>query len=135
VLHKPGKLDADEWVIMRTHAEIGREMLGQSRREILQAAAILAGHHHEKWDGSGYPLGLKGEEIHLYGRIGAVADVFDALGSRRSYKEPWPLEQILGYMREQRALHLDPVVVDWVLNNVDAMCAVAQHFPDANKPG
>jgi response regulator RpfG family c-di-GMP phosphodiesterase len=135
VLHKPGKLDADEWVIMRTHAEIGREMLGQSRREILQAAAILAGHHHEKWDGSGYPLGLKGEEIHIYGRIGAVADVFDALGSRRSYKEPWPLEQILGYMREQRALHLDPVVVDWVLNNVDAMQAVAQNFPDAGKPG
>lgn len=131
ILHKPGKLDEFEWSVMRQHAEIGRDMLGQSKREILQAAAQLAGHHHEKWDGSGYPRGIKGEDIHLFGRIGAVADVFDALGSRRSYKAPWPIEQILGYMREQRGLHLDPSIVDWVLNNVDAMNAVAARFPDA----
>lgn len=130
ILHKPGKLDEQEWVVMRQHAEIGREMLGRSNREILQAAALLAGHHHEKWDGSGYPLGLKGEEIHIYGRIGAVADVFDALGTRRSYKEPWPLENIQAYLREQRALHFDPAIVDWVLHNIDAMCEVARKFPD-----
>lgn len=130
ILHKAGKLEADEWSVMREHAEIGREMLSRSKREILQAAAMLAGHHHEKWDGTGYPLGLKGEEIHLYGRIGAVADVFDALGTRRSYKEPWPLEKILDYLREQRGLHFEPVIVDWVLANVEAMSAVGQRFPD-----
>lgn len=130
VLHKPGKLDAQEWEVMRQHAEIGREMLGRSNREILQAAAMLAGHHHEKWDGTGYPSGLKGEEIHLYGRIGAVADVFDALGSRRSYKEPWPVEKIFEYLRENRGSHFDPAIVDWVLANTGKMLEVAQGFPD-----
>jgi response regulator RpfG family c-di-GMP phosphodiesterase len=132
VLHKKGALDDREWILMRQHAEIGQEMLGRSRREILKAAAILAGHHHEKWDGSGYPLGLKEGEIHIYGRIGAVADVFDALGSRRSYKEPWPLEGILDYLREQRARHFDPDIIDWVLDNVEAMTAVASGFPDSS---
>lgn len=132
VLHKPGKLDEQEWEVMRQHAEIGREMLGRSRREILQAAAMLAGHHHEKWDGTGYPLGLKGEDIHLYGRIGAVADVFDALGSRRSYKEPWPMEKILEYLRENRGSHFDPAIVDWVLANPGKMLEVARGFPDAH---
>jgi response regulator RpfG family c-di-GMP phosphodiesterase len=130
VLHKPGKLDEDEWVVMRQHAEIGYEMLGQSKREILQAAALLAGQHQEKGDGMGYPLGLQGEQIHIYGRIGAVADVFDALGSRRCYKEPWPLEATLDYLRQQRGLHFDPAIVDWVLGNVDLMGMVAVNFPD-----
>jgi response regulator RpfG family c-di-GMP phosphodiesterase len=130
ILHKPDTLDEDEWTVMRQHAEIGRGMLGQSNREILLAAAVLAGHHHEKWDGSGYPHGLKELEIHIYGRIGAVADVFDALGSRRVYKAPWPLNEILEYLREQRARHFDPDIVDWVLNHVDDMIAVAQRFPD-----
>jgi response regulator RpfG family c-di-GMP phosphodiesterase len=132
ILHKPGKLDGPEWMVMRTHAEIGREMLGRSNREILQVAALLAGHHHEKWDGSGYPQGLRGEEIHLYGRIGAVADVFDALGSRRSYKEPWTQEQIIAHLREQRGIHFDPVIVDWVLAHMDEMMVVSQGFPDSS---
>lgn len=132
ILHKPGKLDEQEWAVMRQHAEIGREMLGRSNREILQAAAMLAGHHHEKWDGSGYPQGLRGEGIHLYGRIGAVADVFDALGSRRSYKEPWPLEEIVGHLREQRGVHFDPLIVDWVLDHMDEMVAVSRGFPDSS---
>jgi response regulator RpfG family c-di-GMP phosphodiesterase len=131
ILHKSGQLDAQEWTVMRRHAEIGKGMLGQSNREILQAAALLAGHHHEKWDGSGYPHGLKEQEIHIYGRIGAVADVVDALGSRRSYKEPWPMDEILDYLREQRARHFDPDIIDWVLNHVDAMSEVAGGFPDA----
>ena len=130
ILHKPGRLEAQEWDVMRQHAEIGRDMLGRSRREILQAASQLAGNHHEKWDGTGYPQGLRGDDIPLYGRIGAVADVFDALGSRRSYKEPWPLEKILDYLREQRGLHFDPAIVDWVLSNVEAMASVARSFPD-----
>ncbi len=130
VLHKPSKLDEDEWAVMRQHAEIGQDLLSQSKREILQAAAVLAGQHHEKWDGSGYPLGLQGEQIHIYGRIGAVADVFDALASLRSYKAPWPLEAILDYLRQQRGRHFDPAIVDWVLDNVDIMGTVARDFPD-----
>ncbi|HCA26667.1 MAG TPA: hypothetical protein DEP05_03335 [Betaproteobacteria bacterium] len=130
ILHKPGKLDAAEWEIMQSHAALGHEMLGRSKREILQAAAMLAGQHHEKWDGNGYPSGLKAEEIHLYGRIGAVADVFDALGSRRSYKEPWPLEKIVELLREQRGVQFDPAIVDWVLGNLDQMTAIRDAFPD-----
>ena len=133
ILHKPGRLEPPEWEVMRQHAEIGREMLGRSNREILQAAAQLAGNHHEKWDGTGYPQGLQGEAIPLYGRIGAVADVFDALGSRRSYKEPWPLERILEHLREQRGRHFDPAIVDWVLDHVEDMVAVSRGFPD--QPG
>jgi response regulator RpfG family c-di-GMP phosphodiesterase len=130
VLHKPGKLNEAEWAIMKTHAEIGHQMLGKSKREILQAAAMLAGHHHEKWDGSGYPGGLKGEDIHIYGRIGALADVFDALGSKRCYKEPWPMEKILTYISEQRGTHFDPKLVDWVLTHMDQLVKVNGLFPD-----
>ena len=130
VLHKPGKLNEVEWEVMKTHAEIGHQMLSKSKREILQAAAMLAGHHHEKWDGSGYPGGLKGEDIHIYGRIGALADVFDALGSKRCYKEPWPMEQILNYISEQRGTHFDPKLVDWVLSHMDQLVKVNGLFPD-----
>lgn len=130
ILHKPSKLEDDEWLVMRTHAELGKEMLGRSDREILQAAAILAGHHHEKWDGSGYPNALAGEDIHIYGRIGAVADVFDALGSKRCYKDAWPLVDIEAYLREQRGRHFDPQVVDWVLDNMHLMAEVRRNFPD-----
>ena len=135
ILHKPGKLDDDEWQIMRTHAELGQEMLGRSNREILKAAAMLAGHHHEKWDGSGYPNGISGEDIHLYGRIGAVADVFDALGSKRCYKKAWPLHEIEAFLREQRGSHFDPTIVDWVLDNMDQMAQVRQSFPDPDDHG
>jgi response regulator RpfG family c-di-GMP phosphodiesterase len=130
ILHKPGKLDDEEWTVMRTHAELGQEMLGRSDREILQAAATLAGHHHEKWDGSGYPRGIAGDAIHLYGRIGAVADVFDALGSKRCYKDAWITDQIIDFFREQKGSHFDPQIVDWVLDNMDQMLAVRRNFPD-----
>jgi len=130
ILHKPGKLNDEEWVEMKTHAELGQEMLGRSDREILKAASALAGHHHEKWDGSGYPNGISGEEIHLFGRIGAVADVFDALGSKRCYKGAWKTEQIITFLEEQRGSHFEPKIVDWVLNNMDKMLEVRQEFPD-----
>ncbi len=115
---------------MKRHAEIGRDLLAKSKREILQAATLVSGQHHEKWDGNGYPSGLKGEEIHIYGRISAVADVFDALGSRRCYKEPWPNEQIFEYFNVERGRHFDPAVADWVLENREQMLAVRQKFPD-----
>lgn len=130
ILHKTDKLDEAEWEVMKTHAQIGCDMLGKSKRHVLQAASVLAGNHHEKWDGSGYPRGLNGEDIHIYGRIGALADVFDALGSKRCYKEAWPIEQIIDYLNTQRGAHFDPALVDWVLDNMDAMLAVKQQFPD-----
>ena len=130
ILHKPGKLDAEEWIQMKRHAEIGRDLLAKSKREILQAATIISGQHHEKWDGSGYPAGLKGEEIHIYGRIGSVADVFDALGSRRCYKEPWSNKQIFDFFIAERERHFDPAVVDWLLENREQMLAIRQQFPD-----
>lgn len=130
ILHKPGKLTEDEWSIMKNHAQLGDEMLSRSDREILQAAAILAGQHHERWNGGGYPRGLRGEEIHIYGRIGAVADVFDALAGRRCYKEPWPVERILQFLEEQKGGQFDPAIVDWVLAHREQMVAVLEQYPD-----
>lgn len=112
LLQKPGKLTEEEYAIMKTHSDIGHHLLRNSKRKLMQAAAIVALHHHEKWDGTGYPRGLRGEEIHIYGRITAVADVFDALGSERVYKAAWKLDRILALLREERGRHFDPKVVD-----------------------
>nr|WP_243864893.1 HD domain-containing phosphohydrolase [Paenibacillus castaneae] len=112
ILQKPGKLTSEEFELMKTHSEIGFHLLHSSKRPLMQAAAIVAMQHHEKWDGSGYPQGLKGEEIHIYGRITAIADVFDALGSARVYKAAWELDRILLLMEEERGKHFDPRVVD-----------------------
>ena len=132
VLLKPGKLDAEEWEIMKTHASIGHELLCHSERPILQAAAIVAGQHHEKWDGSGYPEGLKGDDIHIYGRITALADVFDALGSERVYKKAWPLKQILELMNEQSGKHFDPQLVQLFQQNLPVFLSIRDEFSDAN---
>lgn len=133
VLHKPGRLDPDEWALMQTHAALGQELLSRSRREILQAAARVAGEHHEKWDGSGYPQGLSGEGISLFGRIVAIADVVDALGSARSYKPAWPPERVFDHVRAERGRHFDPRIVDWVLDHKDLLQAVRDQFPDADE--
>ncbi len=130
ILHKPGKLEADEWEVMKTHARIGSELLSTSKREILKAASIIAGQHHEHWNGNGYPLGLKGEEIHLYARIAAVADVFDALGSRRCYKDAWPVDKIIELLEQQKGEQFDPVIIDWVIEHLQSMNEVRDKFPD-----
>jgi response regulator RpfG family c-di-GMP phosphodiesterase len=130
ILHKPGKLDEKEWEVMKSHAHMGFELLNKSDREILKAAAIIAGQHHEHWDGNGYPDGLKGTDIHLYARIVAVADVFDALGSKRSYKQAWSLEEILSFMQAGRGKQFDPDLIDWVMNNIDSMKQVRLAYPD-----
>jgi len=130
ILHKPGKLNDEEWQVMKTHAHVGEELLGRSEREILKAASLISGQHHEHWDGSGYPNGLKGEEIHIFGRIVAIADVFDALGTTRSYKKAWPLEEILTYIESLKAKQFDPTIVSWVLNNIDTMKEVRERYPD-----
>ena len=119
ILLKPGKLNEAEFEIMKKHASIGYKILKSSKREIFKAAATIAYEHHEKFDGSGYPLKKRGEDIHIFGRITAVADVFDALSHKRCYKEPWKLEDILTLMRDQRGKHFDPKLVDIVLKNID----------------
>ena len=130
ILNKPGKLDPDEWAIMQTHAEIGASMLQNSDRPIFQLAAQIAGNHHEKWDGSGYPKGLSDDAIPLAGRISAVADVFDALNSARCYKEPWPVDKTLSFMKEQSGSHFDPHLIKLFEENLDDILDICQSFPD-----
>jgi HD-GYP domain-containing protein (c-di-GMP phosphodiesterase class II) len=130
VLNKPGKLNAEEWEVMKTHAKLGFDMLNHSERPILKAAAIVAMEHHEKWDGSGYPRGLQGEDIHIFGRITAVADVFDALGSDRCYKKAWPLEQILDLFREQTGRHFDPKLVELLFEHLDEFLVIRDAYQD-----
>jgi response regulator RpfG family c-di-GMP phosphodiesterase len=130
VLLKPGKLDAAEWEIMKQHPTVGLSILDGSQRPILKAAAVIAHQHHEKFDGSGYPQGLKGEAIHEYARIVAVADVFDALMHKRCYKDAWPVEQVLAHMREVAGQHLDPKYVELMVKNIDKALAINDRFPD-----
>ncbi|SKB74396.1 PAS domain S-box protein [Malaciobacter marinus] len=130
ILNKPGKLDDKEWEIMKTHAQIGYEILKNSQRPMLKAAAIVSYTHHEKWDGSGYPNALRGEDIHIYGRITAIADVFDALGSDRTYKKAWPLENILNLFNEQKGKHFDPNLIDLFMDNLDEFLEIKDRLKD-----
>lgn len=110
ILLKPGKLDAEEWEIMKTHPAIGAEILSGHRSELMEMARQIALAHHEKWDGSGYPRGLAGEEIPLVGRIVAVCDVFDALTTARPYKNAWPVEDAIAYIHDNSGKHFDPTL-------------------------
>lgn len=130
ILFKPTKLSREELAIIRSHTDIGVEILKNSRREIMEAAVLAAQQHHERWDGKGYPRGLKGEEIHIFGRITALADVFDSLIHRRAYKDAWSLERVLDYVRGERGLHFDPALVDIFLNQIDAVMAINARYPD-----
>ena len=130
ILKKPGKLTEDEFEIMKTHAEIGFNLLNHSNRPVLKTAAIIAYQHHEKWNGTGYPQQLSGEDIHIYGRITAVADVFDALSSARVYKEAWPLEKVLLLFKEQRGNHFDPSLVDLLVNNLPKFLEIRERYPN-----
>ncbi len=130
ILNKPGKLDAQEWEIMQTHAQIGYDMLSGSTKDLLKMAAIVAHEHHEKYDGSGYPRGLKGDEIHIYGRITAIADVFDALGSERCYKKAWGDNEIFSLFRSESAKHFDPKLVDIFFNHIDDFLAIRDKLRD-----
>lgn len=130
ILSKAGKLTAEEWAVVQTHTTIGHTILKAPNCRVLNVAAVIALQHHERWDGSGYPHGLKGEDIHVFGRIVGIADVFDALGCRRAYKEPWPLDKIIGYITEQRGRQFDPRLVDLLINNVDSFAAIRASWPD-----
>ncbi|WP_321468719.1 HD domain-containing phosphohydrolase [Halarcobacter sp.] len=130
ILNKPGKLTPDEWVFMQTHSEIGYNILKSSTRPILKAAAIISYTHHEKWNGKGYPRGLKGDEIHIFGRITAIADVFDALGSDRCYKKAWELDRILKLLEEQRGKHFDSQLIDLFMENLDDFLEIRDRYKD-----
>jgi len=130
ILNKPGRFTKDEFEQMKTHAELGYRMLKHSKRPILQVAATIAREHHEKWDGSGYPRGLAGNDIHIYGRITAIADVFDALGSQRCYKEAWQDEDIWAYFKEQKGKHFDPELVDIFFENLEIFKEIRQQYRD-----
>jgi response regulator RpfG family c-di-GMP phosphodiesterase len=130
VLKKPGKLTEDEFAVMKTHTDIGYGLLKNSHRRILRTAATVAYEHHEKWNGKGYPRGLKGEEIHIYGRITAIADVFDALGSDRVYKKAWELDRILNLFKEERGQHFDPQVVDVFMDQLPSILKIREQYSD-----
>ncbi len=130
ILNKPGRFDENERFIMNTHAELGHKMIKDSKRPLLQAASIVAYEHHEKWNGTGYPRKLKGEEIHIYGRITALADVFDALGSDRVYKKAWSDERIFKLLHEERGEHFDPELIDLFFENIEKIIEVRETFND-----
>ena len=130
ILLKPSKLDTDEYEVMKTHSDIGYDILRNSSRPLLQAAAIIAREHHEKWDGSGYPNALSGYNIHIYGRITALADVFDALSCERVYKKAWPMEQIIDFVLSERGRHFDPDLVDMFMQNIERFTEIAAKYQD-----
>lgn len=130
VLLKPGPLDPDEWMIMRSHSVIGHSVLNGSQRPLLNASSVIAKEHHEKYNGTGYPDGLSGEDIHIYARIVAIADVFDALGSDRVYKKAWSLENIIHLFHEERGEHFDPKLVDLFLDNLDDFLEIRDRYVD-----
>ncbi|MGF1694410.1 DUF3369 domain-containing protein [Vibrio kyushuensis] len=128
VLLKPGKLDAEEWEIMKQHAEIGYKILAGSKRKILQTAAMIAHEHHEKIDGTGYPQGLKGNDISIEARIIAVVDVFDALTHERCYKPAWPIEDVVKVLNESKGTHLDEHVVETLLDNLEVALEINKKY-------
>lgn len=133
ILNKPGKHTAEETIIMRTHAKIGFDMLSKSDNPILQLGAHIAHEHHENWDGSGYPRGLKGIQIHISGRISAVADVFDALGSNRCYKKAWAEDDIVAFFKQQSGIKFEPRLVDILLASLDELREIKHKFPDPDE--
>jgi len=130
ILKKPGKLTDEQFEIMKTHPEIGYAILKDSKREILKAAAIVAYQHHEKWNGNGYPQGLKGNDIHIYGRITAIADVFDAIGTDRCYKKAWDYEKILEYFQKGKGEQFDPTLIDLFCENKKLFFDICDKYAD-----
>jgi len=130
ILRKPSSLDPHEWTVMRQHSAIGSRILDNSTSQILQAGRVIALHHHERWDGAGYPNGLAGSDIPLWGRICAVADVFDAVTSERPYKPAFPNEEALQLLRDGRGKHFDPRVVDVFFECLEEILAVQDKHKD-----
>ena len=130
ILLKPGKLEPEEWEIMKTHAQIGADILSGDDSPLLNMASVIALTHHEKWDGSGYPNGLKGEKIPLVGRITALADVFDALTSERPYKNAWPVEEAVSWIKEQSGQHFEAALVEHFLTIMDSIIEIKEQYAE-----
>jgi putative two-component system response regulator len=134
ILLKPGKLDESEFKIMQQHAAIGGLMLDDGERfPIIKAGKIIATQHHEKFDGSGYPNAIAGDDIHIYAKIVAIADVFDALSSKRVYKDAFPLEKTLAIIEEGRGTHFDPHLLNLFFNNIDVFLEIKDALPDSEE--
>ncbi len=130
ILNKPGPLTPTEFNIIKTHTTIGYDMLSKTKGVVLQSAAIIALEHHERFDGNGYPNGKKGKDIHIFGRIVGIADVFDALGVERVYKRAWTLDEIKEYFAEQRGKQFDPDLVDIFFSNIKEILLIRERFPE-----
>jgi len=130
ILLKPGKLDPDQWEIMKTHSAIGAQILSGHQSELMTMASQIALAHHEKWDGSGYPHGLKGEEIPLEARVVAVCDVFDALTTTRPYKKAWPVEEAINYIADNSGKHFDPVLTQLCPEILPAILDIRERYAE-----
>jgi len=131
ILLKPGRFEPQEFEIMKQHAAIGAVMLdGSDQFPVLKAGHIIALQHHEKWDGTGYPNAIKAKDIHLYARIIAIADVFDALSSKRCYKEPMPLDKVLSIMKQDSGTHFDPELIELFLDNLNKFLEIKEKYSD-----
>ena len=136
ILRKPAKLDKDEWNIMKTHTTIGAHIIGKHHSKIIKTAKKVAATHHERWDGSGYPEGLKGEDIPLISRIIALADVFDALTSKRPYKSEWPVEKALAEIKQNSGSQFEPAVVAAFLESIPRILVIKNKYSNIiNVPG
>ncbi|PTO95054.1 phosphodiesterase [Vibrio sp. 10N.286.48.B8] len=130
ILDKPGKLTDQEWEVMKLHTTAGYNLLKSGAGDITNLAAIIANEHHERWDGTGYPNGKVGDEIHLFARITAVADVFDALLSARCYKEPWPLDMVVDFFERECGYQFDPQLTKLLLKHLPEFVAIRDSYPD-----
>lgn len=130
ILLKPARLSKEEFEIMKTHASIGYEILKKSKSQYLKAGGVIAYNHHERYDGKGYPNQLSGESIPIFGRITAIADVFDALTSSRPYKKPWSLEETFAFLEAEKERHFDPVLVDLFIQNRQEVVQIFNAFKE-----
>ena len=133
ILHKAGKLNSKEFDRMKEHTLIGYDILHCSDRQFFIAASIIAHQHHERWDGKGYPQGLKGEDIHIFARITKLVDVYDALMNERVYKKPWPSDKTLHFIRQEKGKMFDPALVDIFFENIDAIQAIQENYGKKEK--
>ncbi|MBF0424290.1 MAG: response regulator [Magnetococcales bacterium] len=134
ILLKPSALDHEEMLVMRRHPGIGAGIIGRHNSILLETARQVALTHHEKWDGTGYPRGLAGNDIPIVGRITAVADVFDALTSTRPYKAPWSLERTLDWMQGERGRHFDPALIDYFVQNLHEIMKIYERWKEQDEP-
>lgn len=130
ILLKPDKLDAEEWRVMKSHTTIGEKILKGSNSDLLNAAQLIAMTHHEKWDGTGYPNGISRQDIPLMGRITSIADVFDALTSKRPYKDAWPVEKALDVMKKDAGTFFDPMLIRTFIARLPAILKIKDEFED-----